>query len=272
MASNNLKVVVVLPAYNCEKTLIKTYEGIDHSVVDEVVMVDDSSRDRSIEIAKTLPIHLLKHKYNRGYGGNQKTCYRYALSLGADIIIMLHPDYQYSPKLLPAMASMISTGEYDCILGSRILGVGQVASGMPRYKYIANRALTAFQNLMSKHKLSEFHTGYRAYSRKVLETIPFEHNSEDFIFDNQVLAQIIFAKFRIGEISCPTKYTPESSSINFGRSVSYGFGVLGCSIQTFLALSGFKNSKLFDFSSVRLKQLDPNEVEFINVLSDKISS
>lgn len=272
MASNNMKVVVVLPAYNCEKTLLQTYEAIDRSVIDEVVMVDDASSDRSVDIAKTLPIHLLRHKYNRGYGSNQKTCYRYALSLGADIVIMLHPDYQYSPKLLVAMASMISTGVYDCVLGSRILGVGQIASGMPRYKYIANRFLTAFQNLMSKHKLSEFHTGYRAFSRKVLETIPFERNSENFIFDNQILAQIIFAKFRIGEISCPTKYAPESSSINFSRSVRYGFGVLRCSIQTFCALNGIIKSRLFDFDSVSVQQIDPNEVEFINALSQKVSS
>lgn len=161
MASNNKKVVVVMPAYNCEKTLLQTYNEIDRTVVDEVLMVDDASSDCSVEVAKDLPIHLLRHKRNRGYGGNQKTCYRYALSLGADIVVMLHPDYQYSPKLLPAMVSMISTGMYDCVLGSRILGVGQIASGMPRYKYVANRFLTAFQNLLSNHKLSEYHTGYR---------------------------------------------------------------------------------------------------------------
>jgi glycosyltransferase involved in cell wall biosynthesis len=265
MASNDKTVVVVMPAYNCEATLLQTYEAIDKSVVDEVVMVDDASSDRSVEIAKSLPIHLLRHRRNRGYGGNQKTCYQYALSLGADIVIMLHPDYQYSPKLLVAMASMISTGVYDCVLGSRILGVGQIASGMPRYKYVANRFLTAFQNLLTHHKLSEYHTGYRAFSRQILETIPFINNSDDFIFDNQILCQIIYAGFRIGEVSCPTKYVPESSSINFRRSVQYGLGVLGCSVQTYCALHNLRKSRLFDFSNITPKATDPSDVEFINI-------
>jgi glycosyltransferase involved in cell wall biosynthesis len=266
MASNDKMVVVVMPAYNCETTLLQTYEAIDRSVVDAVVMVDDASNDRSVEIAKTLPVHLLRHKRNRGYGGNQKTCYQYALSLGADIVIMLHPDYQYSPKLLVAMASMISTGVYDCVLGSRILGVGQIASGMPRYKYISNRFLTAFQNLLTHHKLSEYHTGYRAFSRHVLEAIPYENNSDDFIFDNEMLCQIIYAGFRIGEISCPTRYTPESSSINFRRSVKYGFGVLRCSVLTYCALRGIAKSRIFNPADAAQESVNSNEVEIIKVV------
>jgi glycosyltransferase involved in cell wall biosynthesis len=266
MASNNKMVVVVMPAYNCEATLLQTYEAIDRSVVDVVVMVDDASSDRSVEIAKMLPVHLLRHRRNRGYGGNQKTCYQYALSLGADIVIMLHPDYQYSPRLLVAMASMISTGVYDCVLGSRILGVGQIASGMPRYKYIANRFLTAFQNLLTHHKLSEYHTGYRAFSRQILETIPFEHNSDDFIFDNQMLCQIIYAGFRIGEVSCPTRYEPESSSINFGRSVRYGLGVLWCSVLTHCALRGVRKSRMFDFGEAGQRPVDLTEVEIVKTV------
>ena len=265
MASNNKKVVVVMPAYNCMQTLIQTYEAIDRSVVDDVIVVDDASTDHSLEVAKTLPVHLLRHKRNRGYGANQKTCYRYALSLGADIVIMLHPDYQYSPRLLVAMASMISTGVYDCVLGSRILGIGQISSGMPAYKYYSNRLLTAFQNQLSHHKLSEYHTGYRAYSRKVLEMIPFERNSDDFIFDNEILAQIIYAGCRIGELSCPTRYAADSSSINFSRSVKYGFGVLRCSALTFCALHGWTKPRMFDFSLVARGPIDPNEVELINV-------
>lgn len=266
MASNEKMVVVVMPAYNCETTLLQTYEAIDRSVVDAVVMVDDASNDRSVEIAKTLPVHLLRHKRNRGYGGNQKTCYQYALSLGADIVIMLHPDYQYSPKLLVAMASMISTGVYDCVLGSRILGVGQIASGMPRYKYVSNRFLTAFQNLLTHHKLSEYHTGYRAFSRHVLEAIPYENNSDDFIFDNEMLCQIIYAGFRIGEISCPTRYTPESSSINFRRSVKYGFGVLRCSALTYCALRGIAKSRIFNPADAAQESVNSNEVEIIKVV------
>jgi glycosyltransferase involved in cell wall biosynthesis len=229
-------------------------------------MVDDASNDQSVEIAKTLPVHLLRHSRNRGYGRNQKTCYQYALSLGADIVIMLHPDYQYTPKLLVAMASMISTGVYDCVLGSRILGVGQVASGMPRYKYVANRFLTAFQNLLTHHKLSEYHTGYRAFSRQVLETIPFERNSDDFIFDNQMLCQIIYAGFRIGEISCPTRYAPESSSINFNRSVKYGLGVLRYSMLTYCALHRIMKPGMFDFSGSARESINSNEVEIIKVV------
>lgn len=264
MASNGKKVVVVMPAYNCEGSLQQTYDAIDRSVIDEVVIVDDASDDCSVGIARTLPVHLLKHRRNRGYGRNQKTCYRYALSLGADIVIMLHPDYQYSPKLLVPMAGMISTGVYDCVLGSRILGVGQIASGMPRYKYYSNRFLTAVQNLLSHNKLSEYHTGYRAFSRKVLETVPFERNSDDFLFDNQILAQLIYAGFSVGEVSCPTRYAPESSSINLRRSVEYGLGVLRCSLLTFCALNGWMRPRMFDFSDAPSTALDPNDVEFIS--------
>lgn len=266
MALNNKKIVVVMPAFNCERTLMRTYADIDRSVVDEVVMVDDVSADLSVEIARNLPIHLLKHKSNRGYGGNQKTCYHYALGLGADIVIMLHPDYQYSPKLLVAMASMISTGVYDCVLGSRILGVGQIAAGMPKYKYVANRFLTAFQNLLSGNKLSEYHTGYRAFSRAVLTAIPFERNNDSFIFDNQMLTQIMLAGFRIGEISCPTKYLPEASSINFRDSVRYGFGVLRCSLLAFGARHGMKKARVFDFMEGEPKRaFNPNEVEIVSL-------
>ena len=254
-----------MPGYNCEKTVIQTYGEIDRATVDEVVMVDDASSDQSVNVAAKLPIHVLRHKRNRGYGANQKSCYRYALRLGADIVVMLHPDYQYSPKLLVAMVSMISTGVYDCVLGSRILGIGQLEGGMPRYKYYANRFLTAFQNVLSRHKLSEYHTGYRAYSREVLESLPFERNSDDFIFDNEILAQMIVAGFRIGEVSCPTKYMPESSSINFRRSVRYGFGVIKCSILTFCALRGIKRSVLFNFRPALPSQLSTEEFEVVNI-------
>ena len=223
----NLKVVVVMPAYNAEKTLIDTYREIPLSIVDDVVLVDDKSDDRTVEIAKQLGIkHVINHEENLGYGGNQKTCYRKALELGADIIVMLHPDYQYTPKLLLPMASLVASGQFDLVLGSRILGVGALQGGMPIYKYISNRMLTFIENIFLAHKLSEYHTGYRAYSRRLLETIPFEINSNDFVFDNQVIAQAIYFKFRIGEISCPTKYFPEASSINFFKSVIYGLGVL----------------------------------------------
>ncbi|MBI1763631.1 MAG: glycosyltransferase family 2 protein [Acidobacteria bacterium] len=254
-----------MPAYNCEATLLQTYQAIDRAVVDEVVLVDDASSDRSVEIAQTLPVHVLRHRRNRGYGGNQKTCYRYALSLGADVVVMLHPDYQYSPKLLAAMTSMISTGVYDCVLGSRILGVGQIASGMPRYKYIANRFLTAVQNLLTHHKLSEYHTGYRAFSRRVLETIPFERNSDDFIFDNQMLCQVIYAGFHIGELSCPTRYAPESSSISFRRSVQYGLGVLQTSVLTCGALHGVMKPQLFASTEAKHDPPSPQEVEIVKV-------
>lgn len=228
---NNKKIVVVLPAYKAEATLQKTYDEIDHALVDDVLLVDDASTDNTVEVAKKLGIKTVVHEKNRGYGGNQKTCYREALKLGADIVIMLHPDYQYTPKLLIAMASMIAYGEYDMVLASRILVKSALKGGMPFYKYVSNRFLTAFENLMLGAKFSEYHTGYRAYTAKVLNTLPFEKNSDDFIFDNQFIVQAVNQDFNIGEISCPTKYFEEASSINFSRSVKYGLGVLLCSIH-----------------------------------------
>lgn len=223
---NGKKIVVVMPAYNAEKTLEKTYAEIPTNIVDEVILVDDASRDQTTQLAKQLGIITLRHDKNKGYGGNQKTCYRAALDRGADIVVMLHPDYQYTPKLITAMASMIAFGVYDCVLGSRILGKGTLHGGMPVYKYISNRFITFFQNLMMSHKLSEYHTGYRAFSRKILLSLPLHENSDDFVFDGQMLAQVIYQDFAIGEVSCPTKYFPEASSINFSRSLKYGIGCL----------------------------------------------
>lgn len=231
---NNKKIVVVLPAYKAEVTLKKTYDEIDHSVIDDVIIVDDASGDRTVEVAKELGLKVFVHEKNMGYGANQKTCYREALKLDADIIIMLHPDYQYTPNLLIAIASMIAYGEYDMVLASRILVKGALKGGMPLYKYIANRFLTAIENMLLNVKFSEYHTGYRAYSKQLLETIPFEKNSDDFVFDNQFIVQAVHHQFKIGEISCPAKYFEEASSINFIRSVKYGFGVLGCAFGFFL--------------------------------------
>jgi len=232
---NNKKVVVVLPAYDAALTLARTYYEIPLDVVDEVVLVDDASRDGTIAEAKRLGIqHVIVHDRNLGYGGNQKTCYAHAMRLGADIIVMLHPDYQYSPKLILPMASMIATGVYPVVLGSRILGGGALRGGMPRYKYIANRVLTAAQNLLMGQKLSEYHTGYRAFAREVLEHVPFEENSNDFVFDNQIIAQIFANGYEVAEITCPTKYFTEASSISFRRSVRYGLGVLMVSFRYFL--------------------------------------
>jgi len=215
-----------MPAYNAERTLQRTYEEIPHEIVDEVILVDDKSSDATAQLSKSLGISTLLHDNNLGYGGNQKTCYRAALQKGADIVIMLHPDYQYTPKLITAMASLISVGLFDCVLGSRILGVGALKGGMPLYKYVSNRLLTFYQNLLLRHKLSEYHTGYRAFSREILETLPLDRNSDDFIFDNQMLLQIIYAKFSIGEITCPTKYFKEASSINLVRASKYGLEVI----------------------------------------------
>ncbi len=224
------KIAVVMPAYNAERTLRQTYQEIPLDIVDDVILVDDASSDNTLKIAKELNLHHVAHPKNGGYGANQKTCYQEALKRGADIIIMLHPDYQYTPRLIPAMAGMIASGVYDVVLGSRILGKGALEGGMPFYKYVANRFLTAFQNLCLGQKLSEYHTGYRAFSRKVLETLPLSDNSDDFIFDNQMLAQVAYFNFKMGEISCPTRYEKESSSINFKRSVKYGLGVLKVSL------------------------------------------
>ena len=226
------KIIVVMPAYNAARTLEQTYREIPADIVDEVILVDDCSSDDTVEVARALGIvHVLRHDSNRGYGANQKTCYGKALQLGADIVIMLHPDYQYTPLLIESVAHMMANGLYPVVLASRILGNGALKGGMPRYKYFFNRCLTWFQNVMTGQKLSEYHTGYRAFTREVLETVPFMRNSDDFVFDNQMLAQIIYAGYDIGEITCPTKYFPEASSINFRRSCRYGFGVLRTSLQ-----------------------------------------
>ncbi|MGD0016331.1 MAG: glycosyltransferase family 2 protein [Verrucomicrobiia bacterium] len=225
------KVVVVLPAYQAAKTLERTVDEIPRDVVDDVVLVDDASDDSTVETAQRLGLKTIVHDRNLGYGGNQKTCYREALKLGANIIVMLHPDYQYSPRLIGAMAQMIASGHYDVVLGSRILAQSALGGGMPLYKYISNRLLTLIQNLIMGQKLSEYHTGYRAFTREVLESLPLATYSDDFVFDNQMLCGAISAGFRIGEISCPARYFPEASSINFRRSVVYGFGVLKCALQ-----------------------------------------
>jgi len=250
---NSKKIIVVLPAYNAEKTLEATYREIPLGIVDEVLLVDDRSSDRTTEVAQKLGIKTFVHQKNLGYGGNQKTCYTEALKHAADIVVMLHPDYQYTPKLITAMASMISEELYDVVLGSRILGKGALAGGMPLYKYFSNRFLTALENVLVAHKLSEYHTGYRAFSRKVLETLPLLENSNDFVFDNQMLAQIIYFGFSIAEITCPTKYFEEASSINFSRSVTYGLGVLETAIRFRLHKLGWLKSRIFEENGKKLQ-------------------
>ncbi len=243
---NNKKVIVVLPAYNAAATLEQTYNEIPFDIVDEVILCDDASRDETVKVGKRLGInHIIIHQQNKGYGGNQKSLYNKALELGGDIVIMLHPDYQYTPKLIPAMVSIIGNELYPVVLGSRILGNGALIGGMPIYKYIANRFLTFTQNVLVNHKLSEYHTGYRAFSREVLEGINFNQNSDDFVFDNEMLSQIIYAKYGIGEITCPTKYFEEASSINFSRSMKYGLGVLRVSLNHFLNRIGVLNLKMY---------------------------
>lgn len=227
---DGLKIAVVLPAYNAGQTLERTFAEIPMDIVDDVILVDDASSDHTVQVAKRLGIHTVIHARNAGYGANQKSCYTIALARGADIVVMLHPDYQYSPRLLTAMAGMIASGHYDAVLASRILGGGALAGGMPRYKYVANRLLTAVQNLLMGGKLSEYHTGYRAWSRAALTSLPLAACSDDFVFDNQMIAQAMWAGFRVGEISCPTKYFAEASSINFRRSCVYGLGVLGTAL------------------------------------------
>jgi len=231
---NGKKIVVVLPAYNAEKTLKKTYDEIPKDIVDEVVLIDDRSKDKTAEIARSLGLKVIVHEKNIGYGGNQKTCYREALKAGADVVVMVHPDYQYSPKLITAMAALITSGMFDVVLGSRILGNKALKGGMPLYKYIANRLLTLIENAVIGEKLSEYHTGYRAFAREVLSNLPILENSDDFIFDNQMLLQAFYFGYRVGEITCPSVYTSESSSINFSRSVIYGFGVLSTAFKYML--------------------------------------
>ena len=238
---NGRRVAIVLPAYNAGGTLARTVGEIDREVVDELVLVDDASTDDTVRLARSLGLAVHRHEEVRGYGGNQKSCYRLALALGADIVVMVHPDYQYSPRLVPAMAAMIAYGQYDFVLGSRILAENPVAEGMPRYKYVANRVLTLVENAVLRQKLSEYHTGLRAYSRQLLAALPFERNSEDFVFDNQIIAQAIAAGARIGELSCPTRYAADSSSIDLRRSVTYGLGVLRTTAQYRLQRLGVRH-------------------------------
>lgn len=247
------KLIIVMPAYNAEKTLRQTYAELPHEYVDEVILVDDVSSDSTVRLSRELGIQTIIHTENKGYGGNQKTCYREAVHHGADIIVMLHPDYQYSPRLVTAMASMIASGHYDIVLGSRILGGNARKGGMPLYKYVANRFLTFVENLFLRVKLSEYHTGFRAFTREVLEMLPLEENSDDFVFDNEMLAQGVYFGFSIGEISCPARYFEDASSINFSRSVKYGFGVLATSIQYLLARSGLRSSPIFSKTGRKLR-------------------
>jgi glycosyltransferase involved in cell wall biosynthesis len=246
------RIVVVLPAYNAERTLVKTYEELPHEYLDGVVLVDDGSHDRTVHMAQNLGIHTVLHPENRGYGGNQKSCYREALALGADVVVMVHPDYQYSPRLVLAMASMVGSGHYDVVLGSRILGGHARGGGMPLYKYVANRILTLVQNLALGAKLSEYHTGLRAFSRKVLETLPLGENSDNFVFDNEMLAQALYFDMNIGEISCPTRYMEEASSIRLAPSIRYGLGVLRVTAQYVLARIGWWRTPILDPQGRRL--------------------
>jgi glycosyltransferase involved in cell wall biosynthesis len=240
------KVVVVLPAYNAAKTLPMTYSEIDRSLVDEIILVDDASKDNTIAVAKNIGItHIVRHDHNKGYGGNQKSCYKKALELNADIVVMLHPDYQYTPALIGPMVSLIAEGVYPVVLGSRILGRGAIKGGMPRYKYIFNRLLTVSQNILMRQKLSEYHTGYRAFHKDVLKSIPLEQNSDDFVFDNEMLAQIFYRGFEVAEITCPTYYFEEASSINFTRSAQYGLGVLRVSLQYLLQKLDLAHARIF---------------------------
>jgi glycosyltransferase involved in cell wall biosynthesis len=247
------RVVVVMPAYNAARTLRQTYDEVrEQGVVDDIVLVDDVSRDETVQIARQLPgVRVHVHARNTGYGGNQKTCYRLALEAGADIVIMLHPDYQYTPKLIPAMVSIIANGLHPCVLGSRILGGYALRGGMPKWKYVANRLLTLAGNILLGAKLSEYHSGYRAFSRQILEGLDLAGNSDDFVFDNQMLAQILWHGFTIGEVSCPTKYFPEASSINFRRSVRYGFGCLWTGLSFRLAKWGVARFRLFPLSALQ---------------------
>lgn len=243
---NGKRIVVVMPAYNAEKTLKDTYDEIPKDIVDDIILTDDHSEDRTIAVANTLKLKLFVHEQNRGYGGNQKTCYREALKSGADVVVMLHPDYQYPPKLITAMAALITSGTFDVVLGSRILGNKALEGGMPAYKYVANRILTLIENSMISQKLSEYHTGYRAFSREALLNLPILENSDDFVFDNQMLLQAFYFGYRVAEITCPSIYTKDSSSINFARSAVYGFGVLSTALKYMLQKHSLGHWPIFD--------------------------
>lgn len=249
---NEKKIVVVMPAYNAARTLLRTYSELPLDIVDEVILVDDDSSDQTVQVAREIGLTVFRHKQNLGYGRNQKTCYHEALKSGADIVVMLHPDYQYSPRLIVSLAGMIAYGEFDIALGSRILGVGALQGGMPLYKYIANRILTAVQNLLLNYKLSEYHTGYRAFDQRVLEELPLEENSDDFVFDNEILAQAVYFKLRIGEVSCPARYFAGASSIDLPRSVRYGLGVLATSCKFRLQRMGLGSFKIFNPKGAKL--------------------
>ncbi len=258
---NGKTIIVVMPAYNAEKTVEMTYREIPLDIIDHVVLVDDASRDQTPEMSRSLGIDTLIHPRNLGYGGNQKTCYRHALELGADVVVMLHPDYQYTPRLLVSLAAMVAFGQYDIALGSRMLCGGALKGGMPRYKYISNRFLTMAQNLLMGTAFSEFHTGYRAFSRKVLLTLPLEENENGFIFDNEIIAQAVYFGFSVGEISCPTKYFKEASSISFKPSVVYGLGVLRTALRFFLQKRGLRSYPMFAPSGRRLLNRQPQKLD-----------
>jgi glycosyltransferase involved in cell wall biosynthesis len=259
---NGKRIVVVMPAYNAARTLRRTYDEIPHDLVDEVILVDDASQDETVTVARELGIHCFVHEKNSGYGGNQKTCYRRALELGADVVVMLHPDYQYTPKLITAMAAMITSGVYHAVLGSRVLGRGAMAGGMPLYKYVANRVLTLIQNLCLTQKLTEYHTGYRAFSREALMALPLEENSDDFVFDNQMIVQLVFFGYEVAEITCPAKYFEEASSINWWRSTRYGLGVLRTTALYVVARAGLTTARFLSAEgrTLTLERSRPREV------------
>jgi glycosyltransferase involved in cell wall biosynthesis len=269
---NNKRVAVVLPAYNAAKTLRRTVEEIPHEIVDEVILTDDASRDNTSELAQELGLTTIRHDRNRGYGGNQKTCYMAALARGADIVVMVHPDYQYTPKLVSAMASMIAYGEYDGVFASRILGRGALKGGMPLYKYVANRGLTFVENILIREKMSEYHTGYRAWSRELLQRLPLRSCSDDFVFDNQMVVQAVHFGFRIGEISCPTKYFEEASSINFQRSVTYGFGVLRTALDLRLKRWGLANPAFLADTPYERLPIDGSELPLLSMQNSFVYS
>jgi glycosyltransferase involved in cell wall biosynthesis len=250
---NGKRICVVMPAYNAEKTLKKTYDEIPKDIVDNVILTDDASTDKTVKVSRELDIKTFIHTENKGYGGNQKTCYQAALESGADIVIMLHPDYQYTPKLILPMASMMTEGLFDAVIGSRILGNKAMMGGMPLYKYVSNRILTLSENLLIQQKLSEYHTGYRAFSRKVLETIPLMENSDDFVFDNQMLCQTLYFGFDVGEVSCPTLYFDDASSISFSRSVTYGMGVMQTAMKYAMARRGMGHFRIFNPNGKKLE-------------------